>query len=99
MFLKSNVDEGVMVIAPVGSIDTIGATDFQNAILKGLQLYDKVVIDLSETTYITSAALRAFLIGHKTATTRGISFVVRNISPAIMQVLELSGFAQFICME
>ena len=49
--------------------------------------------------YISSAGLRALLIGQKTATSKGGSMKVTNVSDVVMNILELSGFAKILKIE
>lgn len=99
MVIRSNLVDGVMVLSPSGSIDTINAPDFQAEVIKSLQTNTQVEIDLAEVTYVSSAGLRAFLLGQKTAASRGASLVVKNVPPVVMQVLQVSGFAKLIHIE
>lgn len=99
MVIKSEIVDGAKVLYPCGNIDTINAPDFQTEVIKSLQLNDKVIIDLSSVTYVSSAGLRAFLLGQKTAQSRGESLIIRGVPPVVMQVFEVSGFSKLLCLE
>ncbi len=83
--------EGIMQLNVSGRIDAMNATEFQNAILKAFQKSDKVVLDMREVQYISSAGLRGLMIGHKTAGSKGGRFTLINVCPAVMEILRVTG--------
>jgi len=100
MVIKETNSEGMkIVLTPVGSIDTISSPELQSAILKGFQKTDNLVLDFSEVTYISSAGLRALLIGQKTASSKGGSLVIRNVAEAVMKVFKMVNFDKALQIE
>lgn len=82
-----------LVIAPKENIDTINAPAFQQDIIASLQRYDVVTLDLQDVSYVSSAGLRAFLLGKKTADAKGGELNIINVSSTVRNILEISGFA------
>ncbi|MBE5852907.1 MAG: STAS domain-containing protein [Lachnospiraceae bacterium] len=82
-----------------GRVDTNTSPQLQQAILSAFQKSKDVVIDFLNVPYISSAGLRALLIGQKTATSKGGSMKVTNVSDVVMNILELSGFAKILKIE
>ena len=82
-----------------GRVDTNTSPQLQQAILSAFQKNKDVVIDFLNVPYISSAGLRALLIGQKTATSKGGSMKVTNVSDVVMNILELSGFAKILKIE
>jgi anti-sigma B factor antagonist len=52
-----------------------------------------LVINLSEVYYIASSGLRVFLLNLKAYKARGGSFRLANLSGAVAEVFEISGFS------
>lgn len=77
-------------------MDTLSAPQLQAAILQAFQSEKKVTLDFSGVPYISSAGLRALLIGQKTATAKGGSMMLRNVSEMVMNVLDMSGFSNIL---
>lgn len=82
-----------------GRIDTNTSPQLQQAILAAFQKSKDIVVDFLNVPYISSAGLRALLIGQKTATSKGGSMKVTNVSETVMNILELSGFAKILKIE
>ena len=58
-----------------------------------------VVVDLSETKYISSAGLRVLLAAHKKLKTVGGRFTLRGVSPTVREILDVTGFSGFLEIE
>jgi len=82
-----------------GRIDTNTSPQLQQAILNAFQKKNEVVLDFLNVDYISSAGLRALLIGHKTATSKGGSMKLTNVSDVVMSVLDVTGFATILKIE
>jgi len=79
-----------------GQVDTITSPELQQKILTTFQKTKNVVLDLGHVGYMSSAGLRALLIGQKTATSKGGTLKVVNVQPAVMQVFNMSGFSKVL---
>ena len=82
-----------------GRIDTNTSAQFQQAILNSFQKKDHIVVDLLNVPLVSSAGLRALLIGQKTATSKGGSMKIVNVSDVVKEVLEMSGFDSILTVE
>ena len=82
-----------------GKVDAISAPDFQNAVLKAFVKSADVIINFGETTYISSAGLRALLIGQKTAQSKGGSFTIINANEGIINVLRVTGLEKMLRVQ
>ncbi|MBQ3798132.1 MAG: STAS domain-containing protein [Butyrivibrio sp.] len=82
-----------------GKVDAISAPDFQNAVLKAFVKSADVIINFGETTYISSAGLRALLIGQKTAQSKGGSFTIINANEGIIDVLRVTGLEKMLRVQ
>lgn len=82
-----------------GRVDTNTSPQLQEAILNAFQKNKSVVVDFLNVAYISSAGLRALLIGQKTAASKGGSMKLKNISSTVRQVLDMSGFSKILSIE
>ena len=80
-----------------GRVDTTNAEQFQDD-LKPLMEGGKpdIDIDCSGMTYTSSQGLRAFLMLQKSVMTRGGKLVMRNMSPLVKEVFDITGFSNII---
>ncbi|MCR4591183.1 MAG: STAS domain-containing protein [Lachnospiraceae bacterium] len=84
-------DSGLKMIID-GKIDTLTCNEFQNAVLKAFQKTNNLIIDMESVTYVSSAGLRALIIGQRTAETKGGSLSVINASDSVKDVFRVTGF-------
>ena len=82
-----------------GRVDTNTSAQLQGEILRAFQGARQLTLDFSQVSYISSAGLRALLIGQKTARTKGASMELLHVQPAVMKVLQLSGFDSILTVR
>jgi anti-sigma B factor antagonist len=82
-----------------GKVDAMSATEFQNAVLKAFQKGSNVIINFHDTTYVSSAGLRALLIGQKTAQSKGGKFMIVNANEGIIDVLRVTGLEKVLRVQ
>lgn len=82
-----------------GRVDTNTSPFLQQAILNAFQKNSNVVLDFLNVQYISSAGLRALLIGQKTAASKRGSMKLVNVSGMVQEVLDLSGFSSILQIE
>lgn len=82
-----------------GRIDTNTSPQLQQVILKAFQKGSTVILDLQKVDYISSAGLRALLIGQKTANSKGGSMKLVHVCDSVMKVLKMAGFASMLTIE
>jgi len=99
MEITEKKNEGQIVLAVSGSVDTVTSPELQKAILTAFQKAKDLVIDMAGVPYMSSAGLRALLIGQKTATSKGGSMVLTGVQNTVMQVFEMSGFSRVLTIK
>ena len=82
-----------------GRVDANTSPQLQQAILNAFQRDKHIVLDFLNVSYISSAGLRALLIGHKTASSKGGSMKLTNVQDAVMEVITMSGFDSILKVE
>ena len=91
-----NVD-GVAVVAVNGRLDTRTAPDLAREIEKPLAgAAPRLVLDLSQTEYISSAGLRVFLQTAKAIDAAGGRFALCGANPRVLEILDVSGFGAIL---
>ena len=99
MKLEIKVDEvnDVIVIRLAGSLDTNTAPDAETEINKWLEKSTmKMIINLEETKYVSSAGLRVFLATAKKITAAGGAVKFCNPNEVVKEILDISGFSTIL---
>lgn len=60
---------------------------------------DELIIDMEETTYISSVGLRAFVSAQKKLNKTGGSMTLTKVKSCIMEIFEVTGFAGVLTIE
>lgn len=87
-------------IAIAGRLDTAAAPAFiqqLNELLAGD--VEDFILDMEECDYVASSGLRAVLNAQMTMTKKGGHMVVKNVAPSVMEVFEMTGFADILTIE
>lgn len=99
MQITETRDNDVITIAIEGRVDTNTSPQVQEAILKSFQKVNQVVLDFAQCTYVSSAGLRALLIGQKTASSKKGTMKLIHVPEILMSVLQMSGFVNILTIE
>ena len=88
-----------LTIALSGRIDTITAPELEQVINSGLNGINELIFDLAELEYMSSAGLRVMLTAKKKMDTQGGKMTVCNVNETIMEIFEITGFADILTIE
>ena len=91
--IKRNTDETIIVL--VGRLDTTTAPVLDKTINSDIDDTTNLVLDLKGLEYISSAGLRVLLGAQKRMQKIG-SMKVTNVCEAVMDVFEMTGFADIL---
>lgn len=96
MDLKVSPRGEVVVVAATGDINGASCGQLEET-LTGLidQGHSRMVLDLAEVRYVSSAGLRVLLIAAKRLAGKG-SFALSRASEPVRQVLDMTGFSNII---
>ena len=86
------------VIEVAGRLDTSTAPVLDKTIGEDVPESSALVLDLKGLEYISSAGLRVLLSAQKRMQKSG-SMKVRNVCEEVMEVLEMTGFADILVIE
>jgi len=91
MQIEKKVEDGVLVITPMGSIDYVTAPELDEIIESEAPSVQGIVIDMANVPYIASAGLRTILNADELMEGKdGIK--LKNVNKDVMSVLQMSGF-------
>ena len=94
--IKRNAEETVIEL--VGRLDTTTAPALDKTINEDIGDTKNLVLDLKGLEYISSAGLRVLLGAQKKMQKIG-SMKVTNVCEAVMEVFEMTGFADILVIE
>ena len=94
--IKKNATETTIEI--VGRLDTITAPMLDKTISEDIGDTENLVLDVKGIEYISSAGLRVLLSAQKKIQKVG-SMKVKNVCPEVMEVFEMTGFADILVIE
>ncbi len=84
-----------MVISLVGRIDASNSKDLEEQCLELISSGEtKMVFDLTEVNYVSSAALRVFLLAAKRISAAKGSVRLCGLSTTLQDVFDISGFSK-----
>lgn len=97
MELIIDENEGVSVIKITGNLDTNTAPEAENKINEMINDgKDKMIVDLNETGFVSSAGLRVFLSTAKQITAKGGAVKFCNANEVVQEILDISGFSSIL---
>ena len=96
MEIKKNAEATVIEIA--GRLDTTTAPALEKAINEDIGDAKNLVLDMKGVQYISSAGLRVLLGAQKKMQKIG-SMKVVNVCEEVMEVFEMTGFADILVIE
>ena len=94
--IKRNTEETIIKLA--GRLDTTTAPALDKTINEDVADAKNLVLDLKELEYISSAGLRVLLGAQKKMQKIG-SMKVTNVCEEVMEVFEMTGFADILVIE
>ena len=91
--IKRNAEETVIEL--VGRLDTTTAPALDKTVSEDIGDVKNLVLDLKGLEYISSAGLRVLLSAQKKMQKLG-SMKLTNVCEAVMEILEMTGFADIL---
>ena len=85
-------------IQVAGRLDTTTAPVLEKNICREIEGTQNLILDLKEMVYISSAGLRVLLSAQKMMMKIG-TMKVKNVCPDVMEIFEMTGFADILEIE
>ena len=86
-------DGDILVLSPAGRIDNDTSADFQTKLLAALTPGAAVLVDFSRVEYVSSAGLRALMMGSKQSKAANGRLAVAALGPVVKEIFEISRFS------
>lgn len=93
---KANGNE--LCISLEGRLDTTTAPELEKVLTGSLDGVTELTFDMSALDYLSSAGLRVLLGAQKRMNKQG-SMKVTNVNETIMEIFEVTGFADILTIE
>ena len=98
MTINHSKSGSALSVALGGRLDTTTAPQLEAVLKDALEGVTELNFDFAALEYVSSAGLRVLLGAQKTMNRQG-SMTVRNVSAEIMEIFEITGFADILTIE
>lgn len=98
MNITTKADGSKLIIALEGRLDTTSAPKLEGVLKETLRGVTALEMDFEKLEYISSAGLRVLLAAMKVMKKQG-AMVVRHVNETVMEVFEITGFADLLTIE
>ena len=98
MTIKIKKDKEEIIMEITGRLDTTTAPALEKTINENLSGIKNLILDLKSLEYISSAGLRVLLSAQKKMQHVGTMKIV-NVCELVMEVFEMTGFADILTIE
>ncbi|MCL2051498.1 MAG: STAS domain-containing protein [Lachnospiraceae bacterium] len=96
MTINKTLEGGKLTLDIEGRLENTTSPQLQEVLIKAFDEANEIVLNFEKLGYVSSAGLRVLLMGQKVTKKRGVSMTLTNVSSEIMDVLEMTGFADML---
>ncbi len=87
-----------LTISIIGRLDTTTAPMLEAELKSSISGVGKLVFDMAELEYLSSAGLRVLLSAQKVMNKQG-EMIVKNVNETIREIFEVTGFVDILTIE
>ena len=98
MDIKMTKNDNELTVALSGRLDTLTSPDLEDKLEEELDGAERLIFDLAELEYISSAGLRVLLGAYKMMEEYN-GMLIRNVTEPVMDVFEVTGFSDVLDIE
>lgn len=98
MEIKKTLEGTTLTMKIIGRLDASNAQELTNALNASLDGVKELIFDFADLKYVASAGLRVLLMAQKRMNKQG-KMIIRNVDETVMEVLEMTGFADLMTIE
>jgi anti-anti-sigma factor len=96
---STETSDGKAVVRVSGDVDLVSCHDLRRALDEALEASPHTVVDFTELSFIDSSGLSVLVEAHKHARDRGGVFVVRNPTPMLRRLLDITRLDSLLVLE
>ena len=98
MTIAKNLNGNSLTLHLSGRLDTTTAPELESVVDSSLAGVQELILDMEALEYISSAGLRVILKARKMMNAQG-SMKLIHVNGAIMEVFDITGFADILTIE
>lgn len=96
--IDKNIENGKALFALGGRLDTTTSPELEKTLKEALPGVSALTLDLKELEYISSAGLRVLLSAQKIMNRQG-EMKLTGVNETVMEIFEVTGFSDILCIE
>ena len=96
MDINKNLTGTTLTVALVGRLDAVTSPELDKELKDSLDGVKELVFDLAQLDYIASAGLRILLKYQKLMDKNGNEMKIKNVKVEVKEVLDMTGFSDFL---
>ena len=94
MDITTTPANGKILIDIPNSFDVMTSPHIKKALNEAVSVADEIELDFSKTELLTSAGLRVLLQAHKSIQALGKKITMKNISPDVMEIFDMTNLTK-----
>ena len=98
MTIEQKKNGSALLIALEGRLDTMTAPQLEAELKTALSGVEDLTFDLEKLEYISSAGLRVLLSAQKIMNRQG-EMKLTGVNETVMEIFEVTGFSDILCIE
>ena len=96
MEIQKQLENTTLTVALIGRLDAVTAMDLDKELKASLNGVKELIFDLAQLDYIASAGLRILLKYQKLMDKNGNEMKIKNVKAEVKEVLDMTGFSDFL---
>lgn len=98
MNINATKENNITTIAIDGRLDTLTSPELNEKISAAASDSEKIILDVSQLEYISSAGIRALVTAHKLMADKS-GFIVKTPNENVLDIITLTGLAEVLNIE
>ena len=96
MEIQKQLENSTLTVALIGRLDAVTAMDLDKELKASLDGVKELILDLAQLDYIASAGLRILLKYQKLMDKNDNEMKIKNVKDEVKEVLDMTGFSDFL---
>lgn len=96
--IDKKAEASTLTVSLSGRLDTVTAPELEKELKESLDGVAELIMDMEKLEYISSAGLRVLLSAQKIMGKQGAMKVI-HVNEAIMEIFDVTGFADILTIE